>query len=56
MKNLTDDQLQLTKNILYSHLTELKEVKTMNGFQIQIKEVLAVLNSQQEDIRNKQYT
>lgn len=56
MKNLTDDQLQLTKNILYGHVRELEEVKTMNGLQIQIKEVLEVLNSQQEDIRNKQYT
>jgi len=56
MKQLTDIQIQLTKNILYSHLTELEEVKTMNGFQIQIKEVLEILNNQQEEIRNNQYS
>ena len=56
MKQLTDSQLQLTKNILYSHLKELEELTTMNGFQIQIRDVLEVLNSQQEHIRNNQYT
>jgi len=47
MKQLTDSQIQLTKNILCSFQTELKEVNTMTGYQRQIKEVLEILNDQQ---------
>ena len=56
MKQLTDSQIQLTKNILCSFQTELKEVNTMTGYQRQIKEVLEILNNQQEEIFNNQYS
>lgn len=55
MKNLSSEQIQLTKNILYSQLIEFKEQKQCKGLQKDIKEVLNVLNDQQEEIRNKQY-
>tara|TARA_B100000214_G_C23582868_1_gene452655 strand:+ start:152 stop:322 length:171 start_codon:yes stop_codon:yes gene_type:complete len=55
MKKLTSEQIQLTKNILYSQLMEYKEANTLKGIQKDIKEVLNVLNDQQEEIRNKQY-
>ena len=56
MKQLTDSQIQLTKNILYSQLMEYKEANTLKGIQKDIKEVMKVLNSQQEHIRNTQYS
>ena len=56
MKQLTDSQLQLAKNILYSQLMEFKEREQCKGIQKDIKEVMKVLNSQQEHIRNNQYT
>ena len=55
MKNLSSEQIQLTKNILYSQLMEYKETNTLKGIQKDIKEVLNVLNDQQEEIRNNQY-
>ena len=56
MKQLTDSQIQLTKNILYSQLMEYKEANTLKGIQKDIKEVMTVLNYQQEHIRNNQYS
>ena len=55
MKNLSSEQIQLTKNILYSQLMEYKEANTLKGIQKDIKEILNDLNDQQEEIRNKQY-
>ena len=55
MSNLSNNQIQLTKNILYSQLMEYKEQKQCKGLQKDIKEVLNILNNQQEEIRNKQY-
>ena len=55
MRNLSSEQIQLTKNILYSQLMEFKERKQCKEIQKDIKEVLNVLNDQQEEIRNKQY-
>jgi len=55
MSNLSNNQIQLTKNILYSQLMEYKEQKQCKGLQKDITEVLNILNNQQEEIRNKQY-
>lgn len=56
MKQLTDSQIQLTKNILYSQLIEFKEREQCKEIQKDIKEVMQVLNNQQEHIRNNQYS
>ena len=55
MSNLSDNQIQLTKNILYSQLIEFKERNQCKELQKDIKEVLIVLNDQQEELRNNQY-
>ena len=55
MKNLTIEQIQLTKNILYSQLMEFKEHEQCKELQKDIKEVMKILNNQQEHIRNNEY-
>ena len=52
---LSSDQIQLTKNILFTQLIEFKNNNQCEGLQKDIKEVLSILYEQQEDLRRTQY-
>ena len=52
---LSTEQIQLTKNILFHQLIEFKQNNVCEGLQKDIKEVLNVLNEQQDDLRRTQY-
>jgi len=52
---LSTEQIQLTKNILFTQLMEFKNNNQCEGLQKDIKEVLSILNEQQDELRRTQY-